>query len=718
MEISILDISDIDCNNLNIDEIKKILTSTEIKKVNDTCSSHPITTNNIVKSETESIDILNQMNNLLNSEPVPTVPTAPIVPAVQQPVSKPNLSSNDTLGHPNLSSNDTLGPQLLTVPLTTRIYKKPNQSSSLKDFAASFAGGSFHNIHESPHKLSNNLIGGSNLIGIKISIDKITKVLNVTDEQSQIMSWYYNNETQTVNNENLPKILNMDELILISAVLKYYDFIEKKYESIFDVIHPESINNIPYEYRYNFYDIVIRDKNLTPDVITTFNNKVNTIKNMMYNLKMRNQETLTFEPLDKYIINVTKSAQSGGKNQKEKIVEEEISDKIRRLSDYLKKQKKNKQSGGAQSPQIDSIKSDIDTYNALPPLDKNKQKDKIVQQANKWVNILFGLNVVTKQIVDNEFGIAVFELKPSQDIDNLKEVVKFVNEYASVLNFKNRNTNSVFPDTLVVTKMGNAKPTYYTDKLQKYFENRYKKLQDRKIDPTRLEITDIPLNLTNPIVVDVTKYPTREEAIKLIDLFKVLLNIQSGGEAPNYLLLQRKPDSELIESYFTSRQYTKFLTIMTNYLKSQNQDLDKPEFDIMKKDIETLQEIEKRLVDLYTIFKNYKKIQDQFPQNIQKPVTVEHIKKVLTDNNILIDKYGNINTKIIDKVKLIEKDLLFVEATAEIKENPNLKMELDNLMSTQKGGASLQQVKKFTPFKEEEYFTTDTFKKILKQMNE
>ena len=46
------------------------------------------------------------------------------------------------------------------------------------------------------------------------------------------------------------------------------------------------------------------------------------------------------------------------------------------------------------------------------------------------------------------------------------------------------------------------------------------------------------------------------------------------------------------------------------------------------------------------------------------------------------------------------------------------KMELDNLMSTQKGGASLQQVKKFTPFKEEEYFTTDTFKKILKQMNE
>ena len=704
MEISILDISDIDCNNLNIDEIKKILTSTEIKKVNDTCSSHPITTNNIVKSETESIDILNQMNNLLNSEPVPT---APIVPAVQQPVSKPNLSSNDTLG-----------PQLLTVPLTTRIYKKPNQSSSLKDFAASFTGGSFHNIHESPHKLSNNLIGGNNLIGIKISIDKITKVLNVTDEQSQIMSWYYNNETQTVNNENLPKILNMDELILISATLKYYDFIEKKYESIFDVIHPESINNIPYEYRYNFYDIVIRDKNLTPDVITTFNNKVNTIKNMMYNLKMRNQETLTFEPLDKYIINVTKSSQSGGKNQKEKIVEEEINDKIRRLSDYLKKQKKNKQSGGAQSPQIDSIKSNIDTYNALPPLDKNKQKDKIVQQANKWVNILFGLNMVTKQIVDNEFGIAVFELKPSQDINNLKEVVKFVNEYASVLNFKNSTTNSVFPETLTVTKMGNAKPTYYTDKLQKYFENRYKKLQDRKIDPTRLEITDIPLNLTNPIVVDVTKYPTREEAIKLIDLFKVLLNIQSGGEAPNYLLLQRKPDSELIESYFTSRQYTKFLTIMTNYLKSQNQDLDKPEFDIMKKDIETLQEIEKRLVDLYTIFKNYKKIQDQFPQNIQKPVTVEHIKKVLTDNNILIDKYGNINTKIIDKVKLIEKDLLFVEATAEIKENPNLKMELDNLMSTQKGGASLQQVKKFTPFKEEEYFTTDTFKKILKQMNE
>jgi hypothetical protein len=46
-------------------------------------------------------------------------------------------------------------------------------------------------------------------------------------------------------------------------------------------------------------------------------------------------------------------------------------------------------------------------------------------------------------------------------------------------------------------------------------------------------------------------------------------------------------------------------------------------------------------------------------------------------------------------------------------------MELDNLLKTktQSGGASLQQVKKFTPFKEQEYFTTDTFKKILKEMN-
>jgi hypothetical protein len=129
---------------------------------------------------------------------------------------------------------------------------------------------------------------------------------------------------------------------------------------------------------------------------------------------------------------------------------------------------------------------------------------------------------------------------------------------------------------------------------------------------------------------------TKEEAIKLIDLFKVLLNVQSGGQ-PDYILLKSKPDpTQLIESCFTSRQYTKFMRMMTDYLKAHNQDINKPEFDKMKKDLETLQDIEKKLVDLYTIFNNYKKINDQFPQNIQKPVTVEHIKATLNDNNILI----------------------------------------------------------------------------------
>ena len=64
--------------------------------------------------------------------------------------------------------------------------------------------------------------------------------------------------------------------------------------------------------------------------------------------------------------------------------------------------------------------------------------------------------------------------------------------------------------------------------------------------------------------------------------------------------------------------------------------------------------------------------------------------------------------------------MILTENIAEVKENPNLKMELDNLLSTktQSGGANFQPMKKFTPFKEQEYFTTDTFKKILKEMNE
>ena len=543
------------------------------------------------------------------------------------------------------------------------------------------------------------------------------------------MTYYYNNETETINNESMPKVLNMNELILIDAALKYYDFIEKKYESIFDVINPDAINGIPQEFRYNFYDIIIRDKNITSEQIEQFNAKVNNIKKLMYNLKMRNQNNITFEPLDKYMINVSKSIQSGGKNQ---TVEEEINDKIRRLSDYLKKQKKHKQKGGASSPEVDEIKKEIDNYeteirDATLTSDIKKQRTKqITQRANQWVNILLTLNLVKKVIVDNDFGIAIFKLEKIQEFNSLDDVIKFVNEYASVLNFKNRDRdNNVFPEIRVVTKIGDAKPLNFTDKLQSYFQKRYDKLQNKKIDVSKYIIVNANEPLPPPESgyesVTYVKYPTKEEALRLIDLFKVLLNIQSGGEQPDYILLKSKPDpSLLIESCFTSRQYTKFLRMMTDYLKAHDQDIDKPEFDKMKKDLETLQDIEKKLVDLYTIFNNYKKINDQFPQNIQKPVTVEHIKATLNDNNILIDKYGVVNDNIINLVKTIEKYLILTENIAEVKENPNLKMELDNLLSTktQSGGANFQPIKKFTPFKEQEYFTTDTFKKILKEMNE
>jgi len=712
MENSLLDICDIDCKNLNLDILKQILTENELKKINETCSNPII--NNVVKSETDTESILKQMNKLLDSEPTPTLPVPTPTPTPTQPTlpiqSTPTQPTPPIQPVPPIRPANQLGPKLLTAPITTRINKVPlKPSSSLKSFAASFTG-------------------GYSLIGINISINKITALLNVTEQQSQIMTYYYNNETETINNESMPKVLNMDELILIDAALKYYDFIEKKYESIFDVINSDNINSIPQEFRYNFYDIIIRDKNISNEQINQFNAKVNNIKKLMYNLKMRNQNNITFEPLNKYMINVSKSIQTGGKNKH--IVEEEINDKIRRLSDYLKKQKKQKQKGGASSPEVDEIKKEIDTYETEikdPALtsDVKKQRTKqIIQRANQWVNTLLTLNVAKKVIVDNDFGIAIFKLEKTQELDSLDNVIKFVNEYASVLNFKNKDRdNNVFPEVRVITKIGNAKPTYFTDKLETYFQNRYNKLQNKKIDITKYII----VNANEPLPPQVQgesityiKYPTKEEAIKLIDLFKVLLNVQSGGQ-PDYILLKSKPDpTQLIESCFTSRQYTKFMRMMTDYLKAHNQDINKPEFDKMKKDLETLQDIEKKLVDLYTIFNNYKKINDQFPQNIQKPVTVEHIKATLNDNNILIDKYGVINNNIIYMVKDIEKYLILTENIAEVKENPNLKMELDNLLSTktQSGGASLQQVKKFTPFKEDEYFTTDTFKKILKQMNE
>jgi hypothetical protein len=726
MENSLLDICDIDCKNLNLDILKQILTENELKKVNETCSNPII--NNVVKSETDTETILQQMNKLLDSEPTtptPPIPTPPI-PTPPTPLI-PTQPTPPIQPVPPIRSANQLGPKLLTVPLTTRINKVPlKPSTTLKSFAASFTGGSFHNIHESPHIL----FGGSSLIGINISIDKITALLNLNEQQSQIMTYYYNNETETINNESIPKVLNMDELILIDAALKYYDFIEKKYESIFDVINSDNINSIPQEFRYNFYDIIIRDKNISNEQIDQFNAKVNNIKKLMYNLKMRNQNNITYEPLNKYMINVSKSVQTGGKNKH--IVEEEINDKIRRLSDYLKKQKKHKQKGGASSPEVDEIKKEIDTYETgikdpVLTSDVKKQRTKqIIQRANQWVNTLLTLNLAKKVIVDNDFGIAIFKLEKTQELDSLDNVIKFVSEYASVLNFKNKDRdNNVFPEVRVITKIGNAKPTYFTDKLETYFQNRYNKLQNKKIDITKYIIVNANEPLPPPQIqgesITYVKYPTKEEALKLIELFKVLLNVQSGGGQPDYILLKSKPDpTQLMESCFTSRQYTKFIRMMTDYLKAHDQDINKPEFDKMKKDLETLQDIEKKLVDLYTIFNNYKKINDQFPQNIQKPVTVEHIKATLNDNNILIDKYGVINNNIINLVKDIERYLIITENIAEVKENPNLKMELDNLLSTktQSGGASLQQFKKFTPFKDDEYFTTDTFKKILKEMNE
>ena len=707
MEYSLLDICDIDCKNLNLVELQQILTENELKKIKDSCSN-PIT-NNVVKSEIDSDSILEQLNELLKSEPEISQPIQPTPIQPTQPITQ-------TLQ----------GPKLLTAPLTTRINRVPlKPSSSLKSFAISMTGGSYHNIHESPHVL----FGGSSLIGINISIDKITKLLNVSDQQSEIMTYYYNNDIETINNESIPKVLNMDELILIEAALKYYDFIEKKYESIFDVISSDAINSIPQEFRYNFYDIVKRDKNISSEQIDEFNIKVNNIKKLMYNLKMRNQNNITFELLNKYMINVSKPSQMGGKSkQKDKIVEEEINDKIRRLSEYLRKQKKQK--GGASSPEVDKIKKEIDDYEtgikdpAITSDIKKQRTKQIIQRANQWVDTLLTLNIAKKVIVDNDFGIAIFKLEKIQQFDNLDDVIKFTNEYASVLNFKNRDRdNNVFPEIRVITKIGNAKPLNFTDKLQSYFENRYSKLQNKKIDVSKYIIVNANEPLPPPQQgyepIQYIKYPTREEAIKLIDLFKVLLNIQSGGQT-EYVLLKSKPDqSQLIESCFTSRQYTKFLRMMTDYLKAHDQDLDKPEFDKMKKDLETLQDIEKKLVDLYTIFNNYKKINDQFPQNIQKPVTVEHIKETLKDNNILIDKYGVINNNIINLVKDIEKYLILTENIAEVKENPNIKMELDNLLNTktQSGGANSQPMKKFTPFQEREYFTTDTFKKILKEMN-
>jgi hypothetical protein len=123
------------------------------------------------------------------------------------------------------------------------------------------------------------------------------------------------------------------------------------------------------------------------------------------------------------------------------------------------------------------------------------------------------------------------------------------------------------------------------------------------------------------------------------------------------------------------------------------------------------------------IFNNYKKMQDAFPQKIEGPITFDHIKKLLKDNKFLIDDYGKVNDDAINAVKSIEKYLIVKDAlnSLDMTTLPRKEVIEDILKynSTKphiQAGGNSNITNTFSVFQEQEYFTTDTFKRILKEI--
>jgi hypothetical protein len=178
--------------------------------------------------------------------------------------------------------------------------------------------------------------------------------------------------------------------------------------------------------------------------------------------------------------------------------------------------------------------------------------------------------------------------------------------------------------------------------------------------------------------------------------------------------------------------------MIVNYFKTQDLELAKSEVESLDKDIKQLMELEDKLVNMKEIFNNYKKIQDKFPQKIESPITFDHIKKLLKDNKFLIDDYGKINQEAIDNVKLLEKYLIVQDELEDTYRQPTMQKELTNIIQSKpklapllvaqhpliktdppriQAGGNSNITNKFTVFQEQEYFTTDTFKKVLKQIS-
>jgi len=749
-DITLLDISNIDCANLNEDKLKEIINDSELIEIKKTCNI----SKNSIRSEILDLDIddstnkdalIENITNLLidsessdaletntdetgydipeenntiiieipnklpeelpeeSSEPTPILISEPIHETIVSKSTdyKPKIKQITLPSGNNLNIIKPLqkwtGPAKIGVvnKLPVQPLVQPTVQPIVSQTVPHTVPATVQPVVQptvQPTEPINNQAGGTNSLGINISIDKINNVLykNCTSIH-QITKYYYENESN--------KILNGHELILVLVSFKYCEFIEKKVENIQEIITSQFINTIPEKFKFNFYDMVSKEIN-NDTLIKLINKQANIIKNIIYSLQVQKQSSID-ENLNNYNISsliIYVSTQDGGaskKNNKYQTVDVKIDEKVRRLSEYLKsKNKKYIQRGGGfnnnQQNKIDEINSITTPLIKLitSSTSKDSAKDiekQLINYSNIWSIELVDLNLATKDIQDNKFGIAEFKLNIHPDITDLKDknelnaILNIVNDFANVLNFGKRE-HKPFMNQITISSIGKAKPSYITDKLQKYFSTRYEKLQKLKLDNT----------------------PNKKLVTNIIDELKSILHIQTGGI---------NNSDELLDDLFTSKQYRKFIQKLSQNLSTNNNKIDQKQLEEFNNDIKNLEELEKKLINYNKIFKYYKVINDEYTINIKKDMTINHIKQVIEDNKHLIDQYGNYNKNVIELVKSIEKYMLLQDNIDEVKKYPDMNQVVDELLQQKGGNYSLE--KKYGVFNDHEYFTSDTFKKIL-----
>ena len=149
---------------------------------------------------------------------------------------------------------------------------------------------------------------------------------------------------------------------------------------------------------------------------------------------------------------------------------------------------------------------------------------------------------------------------------------------------------------------------------------------------------------------------------------------------------------------------------MLGYFKSINKSMNQADIGAIEIDIETLKRIEKDLLKNNTLFNNYRKIQEVYPDKLYNNITIQHLQSIEDTNSQIIDQYGKVNTNVINTIKALEQYTNAKEIEEDAKKYPNLEKELDQLI--QSGGGNKPYMK-FNNFHDVEYFTSRSFSDFI-----